>query len=272
MPTIPERCGQRPRLRPRKSLGQAFLVSSRTAHALVAALAAGPSDTVLEIGPGKGALTFRLAGRVRRLVAVELDARLVRRLRQLLDPTVEVVEADFLKYDLSTLGQARVIGNLPYNISSQILFRLLDNTRYWTTAVLTTQREFAARVLAGAGSRDYAPLSVFVEMVCNREKLFDIPPKCFRPSPKVVSTALRLSVRESPRYMPDDTRLFRHVVKSAFAHRRKTLANNIAAGLGLSKDEAVGLLARAGIEPEARAEQVDLAGFAALYEAFRRER
>lgn len=255
--------------RPRKSLGQSFLISPRVADALVAALEPGPQDTILEIGPGHGVLTDRIVGRVARLVAVELDRILARRLARKYGQAVEVVETDFLRFDFAALGTVKVIGNLPYNISSQIIFRLLEEGHNWSLAVLTTQREFAARVLACPGSKEYAALSVFCECVCTREKLFNIAPACFRPRPRVVSTAFRLRRRKEPLITVSDPEGFKRLVKACFGQRRKTLVNNLAHELALGKSEVRKIITEAQLTATARAEHLSLDDFARLYDCLR---
>ncbi|MBN2538287.1 ribosomal RNA small subunit methyltransferase A [candidate division WOR-3 bacterium] len=251
--------GDGKRFRPSKGLGQSFLTHLPTAEWIVNSLDPGPDDTVLEIGPGPGILTGRLAGRVRQVIAVEKDARLTGKLERALasSPGVEVVCGDFFEFDLAGLGPLKVLGNLPYSVSSQILFRLLDSVAEWTVAVLTCQREFAVRVLSAPGTRDYAPVGILLDRVCERERLFNIPAHRFRPRPDVVSTCFRLRRRQRPRYEPEDEELFRRVLRAAFSQRRKKLSNNLAAGFGLDKPGAVALLIEAGIEPGARAEQVE---------------
>ncbi len=258
--------------RPRRALGQAFLIHEPTADALVTALELESGDTVLEIGPGKGILTRRLLKQAQRVVAVEVDRRLVELLGSELGdhPGLELVCQDFMTYDLSGLGQIKVIGNLPYNISAQRLVRLLDLGEFWEQAILTCQREFAHRVLAVPGSKSYGALSVFLERVCRRERLFNIPATRFRPRPEIVSSAFRLTRREQPLFVPDDEVLFRQVVKAGFRQRRKTLANNLTAALGLVKEDANHILAKCGIDFRARAETLSVQEFHSLTEAVAR--
>ncbi|MEO0077375.1 MAG: 16S rRNA (adenine(1518)-N(6)/adenine(1519)-N(6))-dimethyltransferase RsmA [candidate division WOR-3 bacterium] len=249
-------------LRPRKALGQAFLTHEPTADALVEALNVSSSDVVLEIGPGKGALTRRLARVAARVIAVEIDARLVQLLRTEL-PEVETIHADFLVWDPPGLDRLLVIGNLPYNLSSQILLRLLDQT-YWRRAVLTTQREFAERVLGQPGTKSYGALTVFCDRLVTKHRLFNIPASRFKPTPDVVSTAFTLVRRDQPSFEINDTALFRRVVRAAFNQRRKTILNSLSAALGLHRQTILQALSRAGIRPELRAECVEPPGFQAL--------
>ena len=256
-------------LYPRRALGQSFLTYEPVADALVEALGPCTTDTVLEVGPGKGMLTRRLVTMAGRVVAVEIDERLAEGLRSELGGcgNLEVVQADFMKFDLGPFRHLKVLGNLPYNLSSQILFKLLESLQAWDVAVLTTQREFAYRVVAVPGSKAYGALSVFFDRLTVRERLFNIPPESFKPRPDVVSTSLRLTRREQPLYAVPDEALFRRVVKACFAQRRKTIANNLVAGLTLTREEAVAHLKQAGIDPTARAETLSGEQFKRLADA-----
>ncbi len=256
-------------LYPRRGLGQSFLTYEPVADALVEALGLSPTDTVLEVGPGKGMLTRRLVAMAGRVVAVEIDERLAQGLRTDLGAcgNLEVVQADFMKFDVGPYGHLKVLGNLPYNLSSQILFRLLESLPAWDVAVLTTQREFAYRVVAVPGSKAYGALSVFFDRLTIRERLFNIKSACFKPRPDVVSTSFRLTRREQPLYAVPDEALFRRVVKVCFAQRRKTIANNLVAGLNLTRETVVTHLKQAGIEPTVRAETLSGEQFKRLADA-----
>jgi 16S rRNA (adenine1518-N6/adenine1519-N6)-dimethyltransferase len=256
-------------LYPRRGLGQSFLTYEPVADALVEALRPCSTDTVLEVGPGKGMLTRRLVALAGRVVGVEIDERLAEGLRAELCSrgNLEVVQADFMKFDLGPFLHLKVLGNLPYNLSSQILFKLLESLQSWDVAVLTTQREFAYRVVAAPGSKAYGALSVFFDRLTIRERLFNIPPESFKPRPDVVSTSFRLTRREHPLYAVPDEALFRRVVKTSFAQRRKTIANNLVAGLGLKRDAVVGLLKLAEVDPAARAETLSGEQFKRLADA-----
>ena len=265
-------------LRPRRGLGQSFLTYEPVADALVESLGVRPTDTVLEVGPGKGMLTRRLVTLAAKVIAVEIDERLAEGLRNELASAapvgqpggcgnLEVVQADFMKFDLEPFRHLKMLGNLPYNLSSQILFKLLESLRSWDVAVLTTQREFAYRVVAVPGSKAYGALSVFFDRLTIRERLFNIPPESFKPRPDVVSTSFRLIRREQPLYAVPDEASFRRVVKVCFAQRRKTIANNLVAGLKLTRDVVVAHLKQAGIEPAARAETLSGEQFKKLADA-----
>ena len=239
------------------------------ADALVEALGVCPTDTVLEVGPGKGMLTRRLVALAGKVIAVEIDERLADGLRDELSRTgnLEVVQADFMRFDLEPFRHLKVLGNLPYNLSSQILFRLLESLHTWDVAVLTTQREFAYRVVAVPGSKAYGALSVFFDRLTIRERLFNIPAESFKPRPDVVSTSFRLTRREQPLYTVPNEAAFRRLVKACFAQRRKTIANNLLAGLELTRDAAVCYLKQSGIDPAARAETLTGEQFRMLADA-----
>lgn len=237
----------------------------------MSALGLTTDDTVLEVGPGKGILTERLVERAGRVIAVELDERLVRLLSQRFGERCTVVHQDILEFPLCFSTPVKVMGNLPYNISSQVLFRLLEHTGSWTNAVLTCQREFAARVLALPGNKDYGAVSVFTELECERERLFNIPAWQFKPRPDIVSTAFRLVRRAAPLFRVDDSEGFRSFVKSGFRQRRKTLANNLVAA-GLSRSGSGQALVECGLDPRVRAESLSVFQFRELFEAVRRAR
>jgi 16S rRNA (adenine1518-N6/adenine1519-N6)-dimethyltransferase len=222
-------------LRPRKSLGQHFLKDDNIARKIIRALAPDPGDTIVEIGPGVGALTKHLAGTVRRLVAVELDARAVVFLRHLVqDPTVEIVQGDFLKTDLGTLAgpegqstQLRVIGNIPYNITTPIVFHLLEHRLFVRDAILMMQREVARRLIALPGNKDYGILSVQCQIFADVQLLFDVAPTAFIPPPNVMSSVVRLAMLPAARVPLGDEAFFRAMVRSVFGKRRKTLRKSL---------------------------------------------
>jgi 16S rRNA (adenine1518-N6/adenine1519-N6)-dimethyltransferase len=257
-------------MRAKKALGQNWLVDGEYARRIVAAVAPAPSDLVVEIGPGPGALTDLVVPRAGHTLAIELDPRMLAPLsgRHSVD-RLTLVEADVLGVDLSTLvhdvlaarpwlDRARVLANLPYYISSPVLAHLIAHRRALADATVMLQREVVARITARPGGKEYGSLSVLVAMYCEAKRLFDVPPGAFRPMPKVVSSVLRLVFRETPAVaVPDEARFFA-IVRAAFAQRRKTLENSLrAAGLaGLAED--------AGLDPRSRAETLSLDEFAAL--------
>jgi 16S rRNA (adenine1518-N6/adenine1519-N6)-dimethyltransferase len=260
-------------LRPIKHLGQSFMTYEPAADAIVAALGLKPDDDVLEIGPGKGALTSRLVKLCRKVTAVEIDSRLVEYLRKTLAEAgnLEVIEQDILGFDLARFRNLKICGNLPYNISSQILFKLLDNLASWTFGVFTLQREFALRVVGEPGTKEYGALTVMFELYCERRRLFNLPPEYFKPSPDVTSTAISLRRREKPLFELKDKDLFAKVVRAAFGQRRKTLANNLHSGLGLDKVLLSDIERATGIVMNRRAETLTIAEFAGLCEMLGQE-
>jgi 16S rRNA (adenine1518-N6/adenine1519-N6)-dimethyltransferase len=256
---------------PKPKLGQNFLVDDSARHAIADALGDISQRTVLEIGPGHGAITDILAGRARRLIALELDrslaAELTFRFRH--SPNVQIIEADVLKTDLGTLippGEtADVIGNLPYYITSDILLQLFaaGSAGRIARAVLMMQREVAERVAASPGVRDYGLLSATAQMNAQIAALFTLPPTAFSPPPEVFSTVLRLEF--APRFaeLGVDPAGFDAFLRQCFSQKRKTLRNNLRAA-GHSA-EALAQAWPSSIPDQARAESLELPPMALLY-------
>lgn len=258
----------------RRALGQHFLRDSRIAEAIVGIAHLAREDLCVEIGPGEGALTFLLAERAGRLLALELDEALAERLRPRLASLahVQVRLADARSFDYSSLpalkpspgGRVVVVGNLPYSVSKPILERLVAARTAVTEMVLTLQKEVAERVAAGPGSKRYGALSVLTQLYCDVRLALTIPPGAFRPPPKVDSAVLHLRVLAAPRVPVGDEGSFHRLVKAAFSQRRKTLANALAGGLGLGVATARQRLQAAGIDPARRAETLSLEEFSRL--------
>ena len=252
--------------RPRKRFGQHFLHDRNVIGRMVTALDPQTDDSMVEIGPGKGALTRELLTRVAHLDAVELDRDLIAHLQSEL-PTDKLTlhAADALKFDFCRLtgdgDKLRLIGNLPYNISTPLLFHLLDQAGCIEDMYFMLQKEVVERLRATPGGKDYGRLSVMIQYRCAVEKLFDVAPGAFTPSPKVDSSVVRLIPHAAPPVAVDDPEQFSRTVRAAFANRRKTLRNNMR-GL-LSAERMVAL----GIDPTRRAETLSLAEFAALSNA-----
>lgn len=285
---------RRPKLKPK--LGQHFLVSDSYALQIVDALGDVSQKTVLEIGPGRGILTALLARRTRRLIAVELDRVLAAQLRLKFGmySNVEVIEADVLAIDLDSLfgpkpglgrpgiefkpTPAKVIGNLPYYITSDILLRLFDYSKYFETLLILVQREVADRIAAKPGSRDYGLLSATAQLYARVEKLITLPPGAFSPPPKVHSTLLRLTIAPRQHELGLDGSYgslgsaagFIDFLKLSFGQKRKTLWNNLK--LSYPEPELRNALSRAGVKPAARAETLSLEESAALFLALQRNR
>jgi 16S rRNA (adenine1518-N6/adenine1519-N6)-dimethyltransferase len=217
-----------PALRPRKNLGQNFLRDLNIARKIAGAIAPAADDNMLEIGPGEGVLTLLLAPHVHRLVAVELDGRAIPHLRTVLAGLpAEVVEGDILDLRFAPLagnkGRLRVVGNIPYNITSPILFHILDQRADVVDATLMMQREVAHRLAAPHGNKEYGILSVFCQLYADVNVLFDVSPNVFFPKPEVTSSLVQLNMLPAPRYSVVDEPFFRAMVRAVFGKRRKTL-------------------------------------------------
>ena len=248
-------------------LGQNFLVDAAARHAIVDALGDVSDRTVIEIGPGHGAITEILALRAKRLIAIELDRALAAELRfRFRDQAhVEVIEADILKTDLAALAEAAdVIGNLPYYITSDILLHLFAATNI-RRAVLMMQREVADRVAASPGVRDYGLLSATTQMYAHVDKLFTLPPTAFSPPPDVYSTVLRLHFVPRFAELGVEARPFDAFLKKSFAQKRKTLSNNLRAS-GYTPEQLSAAWPD-DLRPLARAESISLEQMAALFRA-----
>ena len=256
-------------------LGQNFLVNPDATLRIVDALGDISNQTVIEIGPGQGALTQHLAARAGRLVAVELDPTLATDLRAAFAdrPSVEILQQDFLQLDLASLihdpnDKLMVIGNLPYYITSDILLHLFDQADVLSRVVLMAQREVADRVAANPGSRDYGLLSTTAQLYARIDKLFTLPPDAFAPPPDVYSTVFRMSM--APRFAELEVEAdeFIPMLRLCFAQKRKMLANNLKA-VGYEQSSILGAFAASEIDPQSRAEALPLEALARLHRALR---
>lgn len=261
-------------MQPRKpKLGQNFLVDDNARHRIADALGDVSQRTVIEIGPGHGAITTILAERAKRLVCIELDRSLAPELRFKFrnHPNVEIVEADVLETDLTAIvpagEKALVIGNLPYYITSDILLHLFAHEAALELAVVMMQREVADRVAAEPGTRDFGLLGATAQMHAQANSLFTLPPAAFDPPPDVNSTVLRLAF--APRFDElgiADRKGFDRFLKLCFQQKRKTLSNNLRAA-GYTPDQIANACAAAGVESSTRAEALPLDRFAELFRA-----
>ncbi|PYS52336.1 MAG: 16S rRNA (adenine(1518)-N(6)/adenine(1519)-N(6))-dimethyltransferase [Acidobacteria bacterium] len=264
---------------PKKRFGQNFLADERVVERIVQEVSPRACETIVEIGPGRGALTSRLIETTGRLVAIEFDRDLIPLLQEKFGERANftLVEADALVTDLCALikpaTNARVVANLPYYISTAILQRLIEQRACLTEMVLMLQREVVERICAPPGSTERGFLSVSVEAYCLTETLFDVAPTAFRPVPKVWSSVVRLSVRPRIAVKVEDESLLWRIVSAGFAQRRKTIFNNLrnAPADMLSRIEDAGgattVLENAGIESKRRAETLTLEEWARLTEA-----
>lgn len=274
----------RPRTKPK--LGQHFLASADMAVRIVEAVGDTSQYTVLEIGPGRGILTSLLAKNARRLIAVELDRVLAAQLRLKfgMSRNVEIIEADVLAIDFDSLfgpkpglgrpgieltpQPVKVVGNLPYYITSDILLRLFAFSKYFESIVIMVQKEVADRIAAEPGGRDYGMLSATAQLYARVEKLFSLPPEAFAPPPKIHSTVLRLTIDPQQEKLGVAGDGFIDFLRLSFGQKRKTLWNNLK-----ERYEAAGLkraLAEAQIKPNVRAETLSLEQSAAVFRALRK--
>ncbi len=255
---------------PKKSLGQNFLHDPNTLDKIVELARIEPGDTVLEIGPGTGNLTHVLAQHAARVVAVELDDRLIPLLRERFAdrPRITIVHGDILELELSELlggDPYLVVANLPYYITSAILRRLLEHTPRPQRMVITVQREVAERMTAAPG--DMSLLAVSVQFYGRPELVMRLKPAVFWPRPDVESAVVRIELHDQPPVDVPDEQLFFRVVRAGFSQKRKQLRNALSAGLALDKQQADALLQAAGIDPRRRAETLSLDEWAALARA-----
>ncbi len=267
--------------RPSKRLGQNFLIDENVARKIIRLLEPREHEVFLEIGAGVGALTLPLAEKGVGVLAVEIDRRLARILKSGLKeyPNVEVLEKDVLRLDVPRLVagivgrgvkpvRLQVLGNLPYSITTQILLLLLRNRKYLGRALVTVQREYAERLLARAGTRQYGSISVLVRFHADVEKIMTVSPRCFFPRPEVSSSVLRMTFREEPAVRVKDEATFENVVRASFSHRRKMLLNSIAERFDLEKNSVASLLRSAGVDGTKRAEQLELLELARIADVF----
>jgi 16S rRNA (adenine1518-N6/adenine1519-N6)-dimethyltransferase len=255
--------------RPKKSFGQHFLHEKRYIERIVASIAPKPGDAVVEIGPGEGALTLPLLAVAGKMTAVELDTDLIPELarRAAMIGELTIVHADVLKVDFSALARElgvarlRIAGNLPYYISSPILFHCVDHADAIADMHFMLQKEVVDRMAAAPGSKVYGRLSVMLQLACKVEPLFEVPPGAFRPPPKVDSAVVRLTPLPADQLPQGDPVRIHAVVKAAFAMRRKTLSNTLKGLVG----EAT--IRELGIDPRARAETLAPLDFVRLANA-----
>ena len=263
---------------PKKSLGQHFLIDKGIAQKIVRLASLEPHDIVVEIGPGMGVLTFLMLPLVKRVVAVEVDQEMADYLKEQGGgmPSLTVMRRDALHVDFKALAQdagarLKVVANLPYNISTPVIFRLLENRDAVAHLTLMLQREVAQRINAPSGGKDYGPLSIFTQLYTFPTILMRVPPQAFYPRPKVESALVGFTILDQPRVEIGDTEFFHAVVRASFAQRRKTILNslkNSPLSLG-SREEIEKALKTVGIDPRRRAETLDLIEFKDLAEALK---
>lgn len=259
-----------------KSMGQNFLIDASVPRDIAMSSGADERCGVLEIGPGIGPLTVQLSRLAGKVAAVELDRSLLPVLEETLAEcdNVQVISGDVLKLDLPALVREQfpgltpmVCANLPYNITTPVLTALVEAGCFSSLTVMI-QREVARRICAAPGTADYGAFSVFMQYHTEPQLLFDVPPECFYPAPKVTSSVLHCRLRQAPPVETEDLAFFFRVVRAAFALRRKTLLNSLSSALGgFDKDVLRQAIADCGLQADIRGERLDLAEFAALTRA-----
>ncbi len=266
---------------PTKRLGQNFLVDKRVIERIVSALHPRPDETIIEIGPGQGALTASLLDSAGQLVAVEFDRNLIPILEDRFGSknNFRLVHSDALVTEfcevIEPATHARVVANLPYNIATAILQRLIEQRRCLTEMVLMLQKEVVDRITAAPGSKERGFLSVLVEAYCEREKLFDVGPGSFRPAPKIWSSVIRLTPKPELGLAVKDEKLLWQVVSAGFAQRRKTILNNLRSAPSplqekvRSQGGASIVLCQAAVDLQRRAETLTLGEWTRIASAFK---
>jgi 16S rRNA (adenine1518-N6/adenine1519-N6)-dimethyltransferase len=261
---------------PKKKLGQHFLVDRNILNKVVRAAEVGKEDVVVEVGPGLGEMTLALARLVNHVIAVEIDPKLAEILQKKLAdcPNVEVVKSDILKVDFKHLYKReghpiKVVANLPYQISTPLLFRFIETREAFSTLTLMLQREVAERMAAPSGGKEYGPLSIFVQLFLDVSIRFFIKPSAFFPPPKIESAVVHMVWKEKPAIEEKDEAWFKAVVKACFGYRRKTLLNALKhSGLSLPESPE-SKMEKAGINPQRRPETLAIEEFIRLAEALR---
>jgi len=254
------------RYRAKKRLGQNFLVNEEVVARILDLIDAGTRDTVVEIGPGRGALTGSLADSAHKLYAVEFDRDLAPRLKDRFaeNTNVTILQQDFLKAAPDDFGDGRlyVVGNIPYNITSPVIDWLCEHSSRIEGAVLMVQREVARRICSKPGVKDWSPMAIFVQIAFRAQVAFDVPAEDFDPPPKVHSSVIQMTSVDSPKAdLPDN---FVEVVRAAFAQRRKLLVNNLVPALISDSEYVESMMGKLGLDRKARAEQVTVEQFVQL--------
>jgi len=255
-------------LKPKKSLGQNFLTDKNIPDKIVRLSDINKTNDVLEIGPGLGALTVPLCDAANTVIAIELDFRLVEELKATLEAhkNVTIIQGDVLKLDIRKLIADKkhiyACANLPYNITTPVITQLIE-TGIFECITVMVQKEVAQRICAKPGTPEYGAFSVYTNYHTTPEILFDVPPECFNPRPKVTSSVVKMTVRKKKPLKPEDEKLFFRVVKAAFGQRRKTLANALHATFESthSKDEIIRVIENCGFDNKIRGEKLSINDF-----------
>lgn len=261
---------------PRKGLGQHFLVDRNIMLKVVDVAGLGHDDAVLEVGSGLGEMTAILASQAKKVIAVEIDPKLAEILKKKMDllPNVEVVEEDVLKVDFRKLREGedrrmKVVANLPYQISTPLLFRFIEAREVFSSLTLMLQREVAVRLVASPGGKEYGPLSIFVQMFSDVSICFHVKPSAFFPPPKVESAVIQMSWKDRPTVKTEDEEWFKRVVKGSMGYRRKTLINALKYSRLALPGDSEARLEGAGIDPQRRPGTLTIQEFVRLAEVLR---
>jgi len=256
---------------PKKGLGQHFLIDPNILNKVIQTAQVRKEDTVLEIGPGLGGMTLELARQAKRVIAIEIDPRLVEILKKKMDGILntELVKGDILKMDFNRFyNQERhpikVVANLPYQISTPLLFRFIESKPLFSSFTLMLQKEVAERMVASPGRKEYGPLSIFVQLLLNLSIRFIIKPSAFYPPPKVDSAVVYMEWKDQPLLDIRNEPWFKKVVKASFAYRRKTLMNALKHSDLPLPENPEGRMGKIGIDPRRRPETLTIQEFASL--------
>jgi len=261
---------------PKKRLGQHFLVDRNILDKVIGTAQVGEEDVVLEVGPGLGEMTLALAHRVKKVIAVEIDPRLVAILEKKMEdyPNVEVVRSDILKLDFNHFfkkggERIKVVANLPYKISTPLIFHFIELREFFSTFTLMLQKEVAERMVAPSGRKEYGPLSIFIQMFSDISIRFFIKPSAFFPPPKVESAVVHMAWKEKPLIGKNDEAWFKKVVKACFGYRRKTLINALKHSELTLPESIVLEMEEIGIDPRRRPETLTIQEFISLAKVLR---
>lgn len=274
-PSTIEAIKEKHRFQLSKSLGQNFITDKHVIERIVEGAGPSEKDLVIEIGPGIGVLTAEAAQQAAKVIAIEIDSKLIPILGETLAEydNVEVINQDILKTDLNGIideqrqlgnftGDVKIIGNLPYYITTPIIMHILENSIHAESITVMMQKEVADRIKASPGNKTYGAISAAVQYYCEVEQVISVPKEVFVPRPKVDSAVLKLTIRKETPVDLIDEKAFFACVKAGFGQRRKTLLNSLTGTYGLSKDEIRTILEKAGIDPVRRAETLDMNEFA----------
>lgn len=260
-------------LLPKRYMGQNFLIDERVRDRIITEANVTKEDIVLEVGPGLGVLTFPLAERAFKVIAIEKDRTLAGYLREEVGEgsNIEIIEDDALKIPYRKMAERvgrrlKVVSNLPYSIASPLLLKFLDEREAFHSLLIMVQREVGLRIVAQPGTRGYSFLTVMVGLFSDPSIVAIVPPGAFYPRPKVYSALLLVKILDRPKVEVEDLRAFKRIVSHAFGHRRKTLKNALKSLLGEDTEE---ILLSAGIDPKRRGETLDLGEFGAIYRVWK---